>query len=921
AALKLLQYEPIRNRLANRYRFIMIDEFQDTNELQWSLLSALARTTEGKLYSDRIFIVGDEKQSIYGFRGADVTVFENVRKEFAGTAWQMASSTQDETERPEIIRELSINFRTLPNPLDFVNALFRTIFPPDRKKCPQRDVPFQRLQCHRRMTEQAAGSVEILLPVKNKEGWAVKEQARLIARRIKVAVESPGDGPWALTVSEKGEPRPARYDDVAVLLRRRSFLPDLEEALRHEAVPFTVYAGIGYYQRQEIMDVLNALRFIADPTDDTALVGILRSPLFLLSDPTLYELAGVAKEAGGYWPGLKIFADGSTTKRYKSRRALNMIEHWIELANHISVSELIETIAGDSGFWTDLGLDTRGGYPVGNIEKLVRLADKWTRQKHVPLNEFVRHLDRLVKHQPREGEADPPKSNANAVQIMTIHAAKGLEFPLVFVPELDFRIQTSSSDRVYTLPGFGLGLKVEDPEQEFAEIDTAVRAMMKDSMRKNGLFEAKRLFYVALTRAKDHLILAAETQPAGKNKHWSEPPEKNEVRTWLDWLYPHLPDEEKLRDSLSPLYFTMHDGKNVIPVTIIGSLSQIPAPVPLSPSTDRPPEPSPEAYRFEHLRRVHKQTKRVVLAPTDLVKFEECPMKFVAVKGLGFDLGSLECIGAGDASQSHGDQESGSDGGKQKLDPLTRGNLAHGLLEYIDETYRNNTSLETLVEDVLSKGEIESYSHYPRRLKRAYLLKTGKEFMASRLYEELKKTTPGENKSEVPFTLAIGKALVHGRIDRLFSRGNRWQVLDYKTDSLDIDNLETSTSGRIFHHRPQMLLYSLAVQRGLKLPSESVAASLFFTTIMEEREVPLEQGEKCIISQTEDACRALEETWRSEANVYSDTDLIFERKPAAERLLFHLKDRLEGLFPQRFSLVPVERCGNCPLVHLCRRTI
>lgn len=918
--LQLMQNCSVRKHLAGKFRYIMIDEFQDTNSLQWELISAMARDEDGRLYHNRVFAVGDEKQSIYGFRGADVTVFEKVRQEFSARAREVQAESEIPNPPHDTVRELNINFRTLSRPLGFVNAIFHSIFPVSREHCDARDVPFQHLICHRTGGTSPSGSVEMLLPEKNPDKWHIKAQATCIAKRLQAAVKASEGSGWNLSVFDGTSTRPVMFGDCAVLLRRRSFLSSLEEAFLTAGVPYTVHAGIGFYQRQEVMDIYNVLRFLDNTNDDTSLAGVLRSPLFMLSDRMLVTLSGKIGESGGYWEALHTTCESATGCELLIKRARRILQRWLHLSRFADVAELIKTIASDAGYWFDLAVQSGGSQAAENVEKLIRLAEEAGRQQHVHLTEFVRRLGRLVSGVTREGAADPPEAAGNAVQIMTVHAAKGLEFPVVVVPELDAGFNLGTSDRVYTSPGLGLGLKVEDPENRFEETGTVSRFLIKDHLKRTAFYEEKRLFYVALTRARDHLILSGERDGRGLKKWGSHRLPDDNVSCWLEWLAALLPlTGEDLTLDHSAESFTVNDASETIPVKLIHTADQIPC---FRPCATGQPDISDDTVQktldvFSSmdsplLYPVMRKAQQVVFSPTDLVNFNSCPMQFATARGLGLPVGSLSSPAP--PSGAHNSPDTAT----LDLSPIEKGMLTHNLLEQIEETFRSGSSLEELVDRVIDTVPTSERSETSGQ-RRSYLLSRGRLFMATELFSQFRSLSSEDSLNEVPFILDCGNALVEGRIDKLFKRGNHWQVLDYKTTRLDNYTREKVLTKSLHHYEPQMLLYALAAQRSLFMPLEEIRASLFFTEIMEERPVSMKNAQEKVEQLIDEAYQAITEAWKVEARGLCPSARLFEREPSTRYLMELLFEKLENRFSRRFPPPESDYCAMCPLSFNCRR--
>ncbi len=474
-ALTLLrQNAAVRARWQGEVQAILVDEFQDTNGRQRDLVRLL-NGDGGKLC-----IVGDAKQSIYRFRGADVIVF---------------SAERQRIEREGAAFSLQTSYRAHRCLVQGLNDLLRPVL--GEEPDPQRPwaEPFAPLLHHRQ--EPGPGflppHIELHLTVGSKGGGALDRAARALALRIVGLVES---GP--VQVMENGQVRPLNYGDIAILCRASTSFGAYEDALEQAGVLFLTVAGRGFYGRPEIRDLLNAIQALADPTDDLALLGLLRSPAFALSDVALFRLCqerderdqaaplwDVLREAGGALPG----EDG-----HRAERAALIIADLHGQAGRTSVADLLKGFLDGTDYRAAL---VQAGQARGarNVTKL--LADAHA-SAIVGVGEFLEYVNGLRDTGTREGEA---RSTAEgAVQIMSIHAAKGLEFPVVVIGDVTY----SGRDRHDALvdPELGVLLPLKDEDDTLPAIYRLGKVRNDDQEDA----ESDRLFYVAATRAREKLI-------------------------------------------------------------------------------------------------------------------------------------------------------------------------------------------------------------------------------------------------------------------------------------------------------------------------------------------------------------------------------------------------------------------------------
>ena len=471
--------ESIRNQLNERHNFYMIDEFQDTNEVQYELVMLLTNY----LQNANLFIVGDPKQSIFGFRDADVRVFNKTRAKI------------EENSGENI--QLKENFRSLRKPVGFVNHFFESLMGDGTQS--EYDVKFEALTKARDDNED--GTIVILL---GNKGEVSMSEYDLIAHHIKSLV---GEG--------------KKYEDIAILIRSRTHLPDIEEALISKEIPYLTTGGVGFYQRQEIYDIWNYLHFLNSPTKNhSSLVGILRGPAFCISDTELYEIS--LQNNASFWEKVLNFQTPST----HLQKAIEIIKHQLQSAHRMPVNQLIHTVVNDTGLIGTLNLGRQGEQRWANYQKLIDLARQIDSDENRPsLSNFISFLDILITDEPREGQA-PIENKSGSVEIMTVHSAKGREFPVVILPCL--HRSGARTSEPFIDEKVGIGFSPLKPDEKYTKSEPDIVAMMKARAAEKDEAEKKRLFYVAATRAEDRLVLSGALNNYDK------------TGDLLKWLYEHL---------------------------------------------------------------------------------------------------------------------------------------------------------------------------------------------------------------------------------------------------------------------------------------------------------------------------------------------------------------------------------------------
>ena len=504
----LREFPAVRQRYHSRIRYIMVDEFQDTNDLQRQIVYLVAGGDAEKLRGRKLFVVGDPKQSIYRFRGADVAVFARVRDDIAASGGE--------------IIDLDVNFRSLDSLLTLFNECFAAVM-----GTAEDAIPFQPLRAFRRDDQADGVRAEFMAITANGEGEGGdprKTEAAAVARRIGVMVAG-----RETLIDRDTVPRPVNYGDIAVLFRTVTDLDTYAAALQTAGIPYYVVGGRGFYHRQEIIDILNLLQVVDNRGNETALAGVLRSPLFLLSDAALLALKNSDKN-GTLWQGLErhaAVAGLSEEQRQAAAKAWRIITGLRDLRGSVGVSRLIRLALDETGYLNFVLTQFMGQQKYANLLKLSAVADAFESKGAATLGDFLRYVAKLVAGEARESEAQVESEGGDTVKLMTIHKAKGLEFPVVFIPDLHRRFRDETGPVLFSA-GQGIGLKVPGAGSEL--VATSVHEAAASREKKLSLLELKRVLYVALTRAKDYLVLSAAGGKVTTGKDFTA------LGTWLGWL-------------------------------------------------------------------------------------------------------------------------------------------------------------------------------------------------------------------------------------------------------------------------------------------------------------------------------------------------------------------------------------------------
>lgn len=462
----LLENQSVRKSLSGKYKFLLVDEYQDTNEIQYEIFLPLV----DDLKNGNLFIVGDEKQSIYRFRDAELQVFSKTRTDIS------------KVEGDEALLTLPDSFRMAPAICFFVNSLFKNLFRESRPFF--NEVPSSDLVCAR--TDEFFGRVEFLV-ADGKES----SEAELIARKI-------------LSLKSEFSERLKKWNDIAILVRKRDSFSEVQKAFIKYHIPFNIVGGTGFYQKQSINDIYNYFAFLLNDKDDAALIGILRSPFFMISDVKLFELSEY--EGDSYWGKLKSAA---LNKNNFWKTIQEKLEENKNLAARTGISFLLRKILSESDFIPIISSRIDGDQEISNLNKLISITNEFFNNEFNTLYDFVSYLNHAISSTEDESQAKI-EAGTPGVNILTIHQAKGLEYPAVFLYKCN---ETTQSNKVKSRSfavdkDFGILTKVPINENYFTNyLSAPVVGLYNLIEGKKETAELKRLLYVAVTRAKDFLFI------------------------------------------------------------------------------------------------------------------------------------------------------------------------------------------------------------------------------------------------------------------------------------------------------------------------------------------------------------------------------------------------------------------------------
>lgn len=481
----LLNHPEARRELKARYAALLVDEFQDTDPLQGETLLLLAEGPEGEashwrdvvLAPGRLFIVGDPKQSIYRFRGADIRAYEA----FVALVLSQGGARCD----------LSRSFRTHAGIVEPVNRLFEDLM----RESPGLQPPYRPL-----LPRPGDGNGAVELAVLRGGAGDADDRRAAEARWI---------AGWITDhCGPAGEGRPWRWGDVALLFRSASPLTVYMEALKAARVPYRVESDRDFYRTPEVIDFLNLLRVIDDPSDRVSLIGLLRSPLAMLADRDLMELAA----AGALDFRRDAPAGLPPATRERLRSFYDRLARLRAAARGDTPPEAVARLLRETLLLPIAAAFYHGEQSVANLLKLTRLASESHRERGETLGAFARRLSEAVGRGVEEGESPLGEEQVDAVRLSTIHKSKGLEYKVVLLPNLAAPVQNGDRRPAALRRDWAEG-KVGRRFLDRRWPDAAMVFLEADETKREEQ-EAVRLFYVAATRAREHVVLVGQEKPA-----------------------------------------------------------------------------------------------------------------------------------------------------------------------------------------------------------------------------------------------------------------------------------------------------------------------------------------------------------------------------------------------------------------------
>ncbi|MDP7021517.1 MAG: UvrD-helicase domain-containing protein [Candidatus Krumholzibacteria bacterium] len=751
-AVRLLEeHPPVLQRYRRLYRHVLIDEFQDTNSLQLRLARLLV-PEDADPKKNTLFLVGDHRQSIYAFRNADVGVFFRERE-------KMAARKQ--------ARDLRFNYRSHPRLMDFFNQFFPVKeFPPLKSQKP------------------GGKDLRVLLQIRGREKSETlldcrRDTARAIADTIWKAREE------GLAIqNEDGSSRPLEWKDVAILLRSGTDLPVLTRALAERGIPHEAAGGREFFLREELEDLENLVSALDDPLHRFKLFRALRGNLIGMSTADLLCLFPQVPRRLKTQRLSAEFLDGLRDPKNQGKLSdegvlrlhlfLSLLDRFSGRLHRIPVSRLLSELVEATAYDLRSAGDRFALKILRNLRQVSEIFQEMENSRRMTVRDYLDHMIRARDLNPRQEEAWVPEEGESLLRIFTIHSAKGLEFPFVVLADLDRDVTSVQKEGEISSLRMDLpdgrqeslvGLAWKDMEE--LKVTNLCHAWIKLERKRREGEEMLRLFYVALTRAKDYLLMSGIAATPDLRVDFPLPV-LNPTKSFLDMLMSRLPGIEQ------KLYRLNIVGQDEIP-----SLGE---------GVKAGPEKEKEAPRkthWPHLLPPELPPSRVEMPVTGLTLLRSCPLRWLLERRLGLR-GLSEALFESYEERSERSAASGA----------SFGSLLHGILENWDYRLPAEEAFEKATPGDL-EGELREEA---RRILSSLEESKPMDFGVGPL-------SAARLRREESFLLDLGELVLTGQTDLVAEGEGRRVLIDWKSDRVEGEALKERAS----HYELQMQLYALAL--------------------------------------------------------------------------------------------------------------
>jgi len=906
--LLLLERPEVLARTSERYRFFLVDEFQDTNAVQRVLLERLA-LTKGRRPAN-LFIVGDRKQSIYGFRGADVDVFREM------TTTLLAHGGE---EKP-----LQLNFRSQPPLIAFFNHLFARLFqvPDDIPSSEYKHLDQLGYVKHepsepKRELRDEGPLVELLVTTKPslEDDPRAQQDSRVldaqqVARRILALMRS------------SAEPK-LKYGDIALLFRAMTQVQIYESVFRRANIPYQTVLGRGFYEREEITDLIQLLRFLDNKTDELALAAVLRSPLCGISDNALLALRSApflaeletADPHRGFSGSRRLYnalrrhneiAYISAEEHELLDRAAKLISELVARRHHYPIQDLLRFAVNESEYLTVVAANFDGAQRLANVERLFTLAARFESSGTHLIRDFVRYVEEFEAIGSRESEGQIDQA-ADAVRLMTIHQAKGLEFPVVIIPDLQRLSRVATDNWVLLDRHQGLTLKVPDGRGSLVAGCTYTNFEKRHAWREQ--FESMRLLYVAASRAQDRLIMSGVADQIGSLERGND--------CWLKWIWQSLELGERAASGLVEL---PDDVDIQLTLNLAEEIGAFEPEVHDEPQASAPPIDSLDEA-FPLIRPIERPVGNAIyrFSVTQLINYHRCPRQYYFDRVLQLPSNDeLAVWNSADAPEPPGN-----------LTATLKGAVIHRFCERYTIDQNVEECLRQSFEDIVRLRQAQLADRvaeidFDAAIKD--LLPLAKNYLASDVFKRIQVAPAVDNSvhptgetglwNELSFRLRRPLGILYGVIDKLLITSSDVEIVDFKTNRITLAKTTPAESTKAQPTKQGQFSFDFDETPAERQPSLSAALA----TTSEDYELQMQAyalASRELLPALDD--RELRVTLHFlEPNVEVHlADELLTRAACEAAIDDAMRRIISSADPADFPVKPAAHCRSCAFLSLC----
>lgn len=814
---KVLEDDRVRDRYKERYKRFLVDEFQDTNEIQKSIIYSFVTDEKENLLPKKLFVVGDFKQSIYGFRGTDYTIFRKVAEAIGKEGQKFLSTCY--RSKPEIIHgineifsRLIDQYENLKVPGDYElneNRLLLLTYPEEKNN----DVSAVK-KVKEAIGNKTINSEDFLVLLKELKDSYNKVQ-------VNTSLKEEAVSKAVRVLFDKG----LSAKDICILVRSKYIISDIEEELKKYNIPYCIIRGRGFYNKEEVKEILNLYELIINGFEEQLsivfekkLVKALRSFIFNISDDILYKIKIEQLEnesLRNYFEAIEFVYNGMKDSEARDRLEavyLTLLK-LSKLRSKVSAVDILTAIINLCGIKETLLMQQGGIQRYRNIEKLLFEAEKFDNEKLFTPEEFIEYLNQLNDNNVDEAEASLDTEDTEAVKIMTIHQSKGLEFEGVIIPNVDSdqlrqsQKEDNKNNLVYHEGKIISKYDIKNPSKEL----TCEYGGYFESKLLKEVEESIRILYVALTRAKQYAVMVGEEL----QEELSEVLDANEKTS-------------KLNSFIKQLLYPIKTGgasQNVLEVLDVSALSNM-----YKLENENAAEDKIDISNImERLEFKIVDKPRSYVSASKYMKFKKCPRRFYIESVLNLKDANYAVM-PNDAPEDYDEtletaavemlkkDEQAKENQIGYLKSAEIGIIVHKILEYKnsvidgdDEVLIEKAIIEILGED--TANALEDRTAIKRKIKK---------YIENYEFIEKNREVSGEligTKNEVSFIaspLEDRKTILTGFIDRLeifHANGMNIAVItDYKTNYIDS---EDTLNHLIEMYSAQLELYGKAIKDNL----------------------------------------------------------------------------------------------------------